>query len=370
MGITVRGCWAPPSLPARLKILSGIGRLCYVMFTGQSKKDRSNRMRAIVMTAFGGPDVLRFVEIPDPEPAYGQVRVRLYAAGVNPAEAYIRTGHYAFFKPELPYTPGFDGAGIVETIGEGARGCKPGDRVFVSGLTARRNTGTYAEKVVCDADAVFPLPEGICFEAGAAIGFPGIAAYRALFQCAGLKPAEKVLVHGASGGVGTVAVQLARACGAFVIGTVGSPASMQTVRNLGAHAVLNHTIPGYLEALPDITDGTGPDVIVEMLADKNLENDMRVVGEHGRIVIVGSRGELNITPRLLMAKESRVMGMAIWHASPEEAAMAEAAVAAALRSGALHPVLGETFPLAEAAQAHVRIMARGGKPGKMLLRID
>ena len=289
-------------------------------------------MRAIVMTAFGGPDVLRFVEIPDPEPAYGQVRVRLYAAGVNPAEAYIRTGHYAFFKPELPYTPGFDGAGIVETIGEGARGCKPGDRVFVSGLTARRNTGTYAEKVVCDADAVFPLPEGICFEAGAAIGFPGIAAYRALFQCAGLKPAEKVLVHGASGGVGTVAVQLARACGAFVIGTGGSPASMQTVRN--------------------------------------LENDMRVVGEHGRIVIVGSRGELNITPRLLMAKESRVMGMAIWHALPEEVAMAEAAVAAALRSGALHPVLGETFPLAEAAQAHVRIMARGGKPGKMLLRID
>lgn len=327
-------------------------------------------MRAIVMTAFGGPDVLRFVEIPDPEPAYGQVRVRLYAAGVNPAEAYIRTGHYAFFKPELPYTPGFDGAGIVETIGEGARGCKPGDRVFVSGLMARRHTGTYAEKVVCDADAVFPLPEGICFEAGAAIGFPGIAAYRALFQCAGLKPAEKVLVHGASGGVGTVAVQLARACGAFVIGTVGSPASMQTVRNLGAHAVLNHTTPGYLEALPDITGGTGPDVIVEMLADKNLENDMRVVGEHGRIVIVGSRGELNITPRLLMAKESRVMGMAIWHASPEEAAMAEAAVAAALRSGALHPVLGETFPLAEAAQAHVRIMARGGKPGKMLLRID
>ena len=327
-------------------------------------------MRAIVMTAFGGPEVLRLTDIPEPEPEHGQIRVRLYAAGVNPAEAYIRTGQYAFFKPTLPYTPGFDGAGVVDKVGEGVQGSKPGDRVFVTALTARRNTGTYAEKVVCDAEAVHLLPDAVTLEQGAAVGFPGMAAYRALFQCAGLKPAERILIHGASGGVGTVAVQLARACGAFVIGTAGSPASMELVRSIGAHIVLDHTQPGYLDTLAALTSGVGPDVILEMLADKNLENDMRMIAKHGRIVVIGSRGSLEMTPRLLMAKESVVMGMAIWHSAPEEARMAEAAVAAALRSGALRPVLGNILPLEKAAQAHEDIIARGGKPGKMLLRIE
>ncbi len=104
-------------------------------------------MRAIVMTAFGGPEVLRLTDIPEPEPEHGQIRVRLYAAGVNPAEAYIRTGQYAFFKPTLPYTPGFDGAGVVDKVGEGVQGSKPGDRVFVTALTARRNTGTYVRRL-------------------------------------------------------------------------------------------------------------------------------------------------------------------------------------------------------------------------------
>ncbi len=326
-------------------------------------------MRAIVMTAFGGPEVLRLAEIPEPEPEYGQVRVRLHAAGVNPAEAYIRTGQYAFFKPELPYTPGFDGAGVVDKVGEGVKRYKSGDKVFVAALMARRNTGTYAEKVVCDAEAVHPLPDTVAFEQGAAVGFPGMAAYRALFQCARLKPAERVLIHGASGGVGTVAVQLARACGAFVIGTAGNPASMELVSSIGAHAVLNHTQAGYLDALAGLTDGAGPDVIIEMLADKNLENDMRVVAKHGRIVVIGSRGSLEMTPRLLMAKESTVMGMAIWHATPEEAHTAEAAIAAALGTGALRPVLGDVLPFEEAAQAHDSIITRGGKPGKMILHI-
>lgn len=327
-------------------------------------------MRAIVMTMFGGPDVLRLREVPEPEPERGEVRVRLYAAGVNPAETYIRTGQYAFFKPDLPATPGFDGAGIVDETGEGVASCKAGDRVFVSALMARRNTGTYAEKVVCDAGAVHPLPDAASFGQGAAVGFPGLAAYRALFHCAALQPAERVLIHGASGGVGTVALQLARACGAFVIGTAGNPASMRAVRDLGAQAVLNHAEEGYLDEVLGLTDGAGPDVIVEMLADKNLENDLRLIARQGRIVIVGSRGRIDITPRLLMAKESRVMGMAIWNATPREKGMAEAAIAAVLRSGALRPLLGEEMPLEEAAQAHERIIRRGGKPGKMILRID
>ena len=142
---------------------------------------------------------------------------------------------------------------------------------------------------------------------------------------------------------------------------------MELVRSIGAHIVLDHTQPGYLDTLAALTDGVGLDVILEMLADKNLENDMRMIAKHGRIVVIGS---VEMTPRLLMAKESVVMGMAIWHSAPEEARMAEAAVAAALRSGALRPVLGDILPLEKAAQAHEDIIARGGKPGKMLLRIE
>lgn len=326
-------------------------------------------MRAIVMTMFGGPDVLRLREIPEPEPGPGEVRVRLYAAGVNPAETYIRTGGYAFFKPDLPSTPGFDGAGVVDKAGEGVTSCKAGDRVFVSALMARRNTGTYAEKVVCDAGAVHALPDAASFGQGAAVGFPGLAACRALFHCAALKPTERILIHGASGGVGTVSVQLARACGAFVIGTAGNPVSMRAVRDLGAQAVLNHTKEGYLDEVSGLTDGAGPDVIVEMRADKNLENDMRVIARRGRIVIVGSRGGLEITPRLLMAKESKVMGMAIWNATRQETDRADAALAAALRSGALRPLLGEEMPLEKAAEAHEHVVKGNGKPGKMILRI-
>ncbi|MFQ9867643.1 MAG: NADPH:quinone reductase [Bilophila wadsworthia] len=324
-------------------------------------------MRAIVMTAFGGPEVLRLTDIPEPEPEHGQIRVRLYAAGVNPAEAYIRTGQYAFFKPILPYTPGFDGAGVVDKVGEGVQGSKPGDRVFVTALTARRNTGTYAEKVVCDAEAVHLLPDAVTLEQGAAVGFPGMAAYRALFQCAGLKPAERILIHGASGGVGTVAAQLARACGAFVIGTAGALPLWSLSAHRSAYRI-DHTQPGYLDTLAALTSG-GAGCDSEMLADKNLENDMRMIAKHGRIVVIGSRGSLEMTPRLLMAKESVVMGMAIWHSAPEEARMAEAAVAAALRSGALRPVLGDILPLKRRLR-HMRTSLRGGKPGKMLLRIE
>ncbi len=146
---------------------------------------------------------------------------------------------------------------------------------------------------------------------------------------------------------------------------------MELVRSIGAHIVLDHTQPGYLDTLTALTDGVGPDVVLETLADKNLKNDMRMIAlKHGRIVVIGSRGSLEMTPRLLMAKESAVMGMAIWHSAPEEARMAEAAVAAALRSGALRPVLGDILPLEKAAQAHEDIIAGGGKPGKMLLRIE
>ena len=325
-------------------------------------------MRAIQMSNFGDADVLKFTNIDVPEPGIGEVRVRLHYAGVNPAEAYIRTGAYAFFKPELPYVPGFDGAGEVDKVGVGVTRIKAGDRVLVASLLAKRKTGTYAEFVVCDSDAVLPLHNSTSFAQGAAIGVPGHAAYRTLFQSAGLKPGETILIHGASGGVGTLAVQLARAHGAYVIGTCGSEEDIALLREIGAHEAFSHHDPDHYDKILALTGGTGPNVIMEMLANVNLERDAQIIAMFGRIVVVGNRGSIDFTPRLLMIKEASVLGMALWNSPPEEYKSSNAALAAALETGVIKPVMGREYPLENAAQAHVDILKLSSR-GKMVLKI-
>ena len=326
-------------------------------------------MHGIQASEFGGPEVLRYRELPVPEPGAGQVRVRLHAVGVNPADTYIRTGTYAFFTPELPYTPGFDGAGVVDEVGAGVEGVGPGDRVFVGALGTPGWSGGYAELAVVDAAGVHPLPSTLSYGQGAAVGVPCVTAWRALFQKAGLRPGETVLIHGASGGVGVPATQLASDAGAVVIGTAGSAAGTEVVLDAGASNVLDHSAPGYLEQLPDLTGGRGVSVVVEMLADVNLEQDLGVLAVGGRVVVVGSRGRLEFTPRLTMIKEATVKGTALWNASESETASALAAVAAKLRSGVLRPVVGEELPLREAAAAHRRILEPGAR-GKLILVPD
>ncbi|MFJ5713196.1 NADPH:quinone reductase [Neobacillus sp. NPDC093127] len=325
-------------------------------------------MKAIQMSSFGEPEVLKLVEVKEPVPAENEVRVRLYYAGVNPAEAYIRAGGYAFFNPDMPYTPGFDGAGVVDEVGPGVTRLKTGDRVFVASTMSKRKTGTYAEKVVCDVEAVHKLPETVSFEQGAALGIPVTAAYRALFHRAHLKPGETVLVHGASGGVGTLAVQLAKYAGAQVIGTAGTEEGMDVVRKSGADAVLNHNQTGYLEEIPSLTNGAGVDVVIEMLANVNLEEDLKLVNKFGRVVVVGNRGALDFNPRLIMAKEADVLGMAVWNAPIDEFNESLIAVEAALNNGGLQPFVGTILPLEEAANAHIQILSSRTK-GKMVLEI-
>jgi len=326
-------------------------------------------MRAVQMSTFGAEDVLRYVDLAVPDPGAGEVRVRLHAAGVNPADTYIRTGTYAFFKPKLPWIPGFDGAGIVDAVGAGVDRVGVGDRVFVAALLAARNTGMYAEMAVCDAAAVHRLPDAMSFAQGAAIGVPSVTAYRALFQRARLRAGETVLVHGASGGVGTLAVQLARAYGARVIGTAGTADGLGLVQRLGAHSALDHSRPDYLDHVLSLTGGRGVDVIIEMLANVNLERDFNALAKYGRIVIVGNRGSLEFTPRLAMIKEADVFGMAVWNATPREYAEALSAVAAAMESGVLRPIVGRELPLAKAARAHADILQEKAR-GKMVLTID
>lgn len=326
-------------------------------------------MKAIQMTSFGGPEVLRLTELPAPEPRAGEVRVRLRAAGVNPAETYVRTGTYAFLKPQLPYTPGFDGAGVIDSVGPGVTRLQKGARVLVAAILAKRNTGTYAEMVVCDESAVQPLVDHLSFAQGAAVGVPGHAAYRVLFQRARLKPGETVLIHGASGGVGTLAVQLARAHGALVIGT-SDENGLDELRANGVHAAFSHFDLDHYQKIMDLTNGLGPNVIIESLADVNLEHDAEIIAKYGRIVVLGSRGALNFTPRLLMAKEASVLGMALWNSPPDEYNEAIAALSAGLEAGVLKPVTGPEYPLAEAGQAQADIIAKGQSRGKMILTID
>jgi NADPH2:quinone reductase len=201
------------------------------------------------------------------------------------------------------------------------------------------------------------------------VGVPCVTAWRALFQKAGLRPGETVLIHGASGGVGVPATQLASDAGAVVIGTAGSAAGAEVVRDAGASHVLDHSAPGYLEQLPDLTGGRGVSVVVEMLADVNLEQDLGILAIGGRVVVVGSRGRLEFTPRLTMIKEATIMGTALWNASESETTSALSAVAAKLRSGVLRPVVGEELPLREAAAAHRRILEPGAR-GKLILVPD
>ena len=319
-------------------------------------------MKAIRAHQFGGPEVLKLEEVPDPQSGPGQVVVRVHAAGVNPVEAYIRTGTYAA-KPNLPYTPGSDAGGVVVAVGPGVKRVKTGDRVY----TTASITGTYAEMALCDEAKVQRLPEHVSFEQGAAMGVPYGTAYRGLFQRADAKPAETVLVHGASGGVGTAAVQLARAAGMVVIGTAGSEDGMKLVQEQGAHHVLNHSTEGYLDELMKLTEGRGVDVIIELLANKNLARDLTVLAKKGRVAVIGNRGTIEINPRDAMSREADIRGVTLMNTSDAEYKEMHAALVAGLESGALHPVIGEKIPLAEAARAHTEIMGGSGARGKMVL---
>ncbi|RJQ50691.1 MAG: NADPH:quinone reductase [Nitrospiraceae bacterium] len=318
-------------------------------------------MKAIRVREFGNPEVMKIEEVSDLKPGAGCVLVHVNAVGVNPVDTYIRSGLYPV-KPELPYTPGMDAAGIVETVGEGVRDFKPGDRVYVAGSIS----GTYAGKALCRESQAHPLPENISFVQGAGIGVPYGAAYRALFHRANAVPGEVVLVHGASGGVGIAAVQLARAAGMHVIGTAGTDKGRLLVKEHGAHHVLDHHDPECMENILGLTKGKGVDVIVEILANVNLGKDLGILARNGRVVIVGSRGSVEINPRDVMTRDAAILGMVLFNASEREMLSIHAALGAGLENGALSPVVGRELPLRDAARAHHEIMETSAH-GKIIL---
>lgn len=306
-------------------------------------------MRAIIIREFGSPEVLKVEEVDLPSAGRSQVLVRVGAVGVNPVDTYLRSGLYPKLPP-LPYTPGKDSAGVVEAVGSDVRGFKPGDRVYTSGSL----TGTYAEYTLADERDVAALPDSVTFEQGAGIWTPYATAFRALFQKA--KAGETVLIHGASGGVGLAAIQWAKNAGITAIGTASSAEGKQLILDNGADAAFDHSEEGHLDAILEHTGGKGVDVIIEMLANVNLERDFKALAMFGRIVIVGSRGSLEFSPRLTMGKDASIFGMSLFNYSEADRLEIRDAVFKGLSDGSLNPIVSRSFPLSEAPAAHFAVI--------------
>lgn len=320
-------------------------------------------MRAIRVFEFGGPEVLKLQsDVVIPVPKEHQVLIKVHACGVNPVETYIRSGTHSI-KPVLPYTPGTDVAGVIEAVGDNVSAFKKGDRVF----STRTISGAYAEYALAADHTVYPLPGKLDFKQGAAIGIPYFTAFRALLHSARVKAGESILVHGASGGVGLATCQIARAYGLKVLGTAGTEEGQKIVLQNGAHEVFNHREVNYIDKIKKFVGEKGIDVIIEMLANVNLSNDLNLLSFGGRVIVVGSRGPIEINPRATMMKESSIVGVTLFSSTKEEFQQFAAALQAGMEIGWLKPVIGSQYPLEKAVQAHEDIIRGSRPPGKMVL---
>jgi NADPH:quinone reductase len=315
-------------------------------------------VKAIRAHSFGGPEVLRLETVEDPVTGPGEVVVEVRAAGVNPADTYMRSGTYAI-RPKLPYTPGGDAGGVISAIGPDVTEHKVGDRVFVGTALSFDLTGCYAEKVKRKASEVLPLAEGISFAQAATFGVSYPTAHYALFERGGAKAGETVFIHGASGSVGSSAIQLAKRAGLRVVGSAGTAKGLELVRGEGVDHAVNHTEAGYMNDVRRLTGGNGPELILEMLANVNLAADMDLVAKYGRIIVIGNRGEITVNPRVAMMKELDIRGIALWNATAAQMKPIMRDILAGVADGSLRPVVGREMRLSEAGAAHLAVLEHG-----------
>ena len=321
-------------------------------------------MKAIIVREYGDAEVMKLEETPIPEVEVSNVLVRIKAAGVNPVDTYVRAGVHAS-TPPLPFTPGKDAAGIVEKIGADVSKVSVGDRVYLAGSV----TGTYAEYALCAENNVWNLPVNSTYEQGAGVFVPYATAYRGLFQRAKATKGETVLIHGASGAVGIAAIQWAKNAGLRIIGTASSEEGKSLASEQGADFVFDHSAEGYLDRVNEVTEGNGVNIILEMLANVNLQKDFDVLAKKGRIVIIGNRGSLDFNPRLAMGKDADILGMSLFNASYEEFEEIHSAIYDGLEKGYLKPAIGKSYSLAEASIAH-RDVIENKAFGKIVLIPD
>ncbi|WP_026869568.1 NAD(P)H-quinone oxidoreductase [Inquilinus limosus] len=325
--------------------------------------------RAVVAPVPGGPEALTIVERERPVPGQGQALVRVHAAGVNRPDVMQRQGLYPP-PPGASDVLGLELAGVVEGLGLGAGRFKPGDRVMA--LVA---SGAYAEWAVIDEAAALPVPDGMSFVEAAAFPETYFTVWSNLFERAGLKAGETVLVHGGTSGIGTTAIQLAKAFGARVIVTAGSPEKCAASRAIGADVAIDYRAEDFVAAARAATGGKGPDVILDMVGGDYIRRNLDAVAVDGRIAQIafqhGSKVDLDLMP--LMLKRVTLTGSTL-RARP--VAM-KAALAAALAenvlpliaAGKAKPLIDSTFPFDRVADAHAR-MERGAHVGKIVLTMD
>jgi NADPH2:quinone reductase len=316
-------------------------------------------MRAVRFHEHGGPEVLTVDEIDEPEPGYGEVVVEVEAAAVNPVDTYFREGEYPV--PHLPFVGGSDVAGTVAAVGEGVGAFTVGDRVFGTGL-GNGIPGSYAEAVAAPADFLAHLPEDVSFDDGAALALVGTTAWQALVHHAAVEPAETVLVHGASGGVGHVAIQLAETMGARVHATA-SPEHFETLADLGADEVFDYARED-LEAA--VVDAGGADAIVDLHMDQYLQFNADVANVGARVIGIGNDtaqggfDDIGVTK----GKEIRYQFMSMYNTDDIGAVLARLADLCA--RGEVSPVIHETYEFAEAADAQ-RAVLEDSFVGKLVL---
>lgn len=311
-------------------------------------------MKAIRVHKFGSSEVMTLEDIPELIPGSNQLKIEVKAIGVNPVDTYIRAGIYPI-KPDLPFTPGKDAAGIITEIGSEVKHKKVGDRVYVCG----NQSGSYAQQLICDANQAHSLPDHTDFSAGAALGVPYSTAFYALNFRAQALPGETVLIHGASGAVGIAAIQIAKANGLRVIGTAGTEQGLELLKSQGVIAALNHNSENYLDAIIELTCGQGVDVVLEMLANVNLDKDLKLLAQNGRIVVIGNRGTIEIDPRDTMGKNASVLGMSLFNVDPKDLTQIHAAIKAGLIDGRYKPIIHSEIPITDAAKAHDLVMLNG-----------
>ena len=317
-------------------------------------------MKAIQVHEFGSPEVMGLQEVDLRTPQADEIVVEIKAVGVNPVDTYIRAGWYG--TRTFPFTPGLDAAGVIFQVGPDVADVTVGQRVFLSGSV----TGTYAQQTLCKSSHVHSLPDNVSFEQGAALGVPYGTAWRGLFQRTKAAEGQTVLIHGASGGVGLAAVQLAKAAGLKVIATAGSQAGCELLKEQGADVVLDHHDLSHFQQVTEATEGYGVDVVLEMLANVNLAGDLKIMAKHGTVVIIGSRATVEIDPRDMMSRELNVLGVMGNLATPEEKAAAWSGIEKGLKDGSIQPVIAQSLPLEAAAQAHVEVM-ESAHCGKIIL---
>ena len=296
------------------------------------------------------------------------VLVKVIYAGINPVDTYIRSGAYPVL-PSVPYIPGMDAAGYIEAVGSEV--CKEnfslGSRVFITG--PGKNSGSYAEYVKTEQAYVYPLDDRLSFAEGACLGIPYFTAFKALMYGAKARKHENILIHGASGAVGCAAVQIANYVGANVFGTAGTDKGMEVVANCGAHEVFNHNEEGYEMKLKEKTNGEGFDVIIENLANVNLDTDMQMIKKNARIMIVGSRGPITISPRYLMTPEASIIGVSLWPTTDVQYQKIARVIHNGIISGWVKPIIDKEYPIEDAPKAHYDIMHSKGAKGKLILRL-